>query len=278
MSHTKLSDNDPKLPARNDFPSLSHENLHGGGKKGFSPFNGNNNNINNGHRGMDNNKARFGAPPPKRQQVPFSGAPPVSGLAAQMAGRREAKAAVGDSVFSPPTVVAPRPSPRIRLRGSSLLQTFPSDESVNALYSTYRSRALQLGAARNACLSRAADAWRRGDGAAAKRFSREGHELNAKMGAEATEAATKLVRERAHVAESILHGRGSTCGAGLGVVLGVAGKEVGEEMAKLTAEERTEAALDLHGLHANEATEVLEEFLIAVSNKYRFIVLSVENT
>ena len=197
-----------------------------------------------------------------------------------MAVRREAKAAVGDSVFSRPTVVAPRPSPRIRLRGPSLLPTFQADDSVNNLYGAYRSRALQLGAARNACLSRAADAWRRGDGAAAKRFSREGHELNAKMGAEAAEAATKLVRERAHAAEATVRNReatwssdpadrisrGNTCGAGLGVVLGVASKDVGEETGKLTAEERTEAALDLHGLHANEATEVLEEFLLAVSD------------
>ena len=39
-------------------------------------------------------------------------------------------------------------------------------------------------------------------------------------------------------------------------------------MGKLTYEERTEVALDLHGLHANEATEVLEEFLLAVSDFY----------
>lgn len=139
------------------------------------------------------------------------------------------------------------------------------------------SRALRLGAARNACLSRAADAWRRGDGAAAKRFSREGHDLNAKMAAEMVEAAGKLVRERARLAEQAARARdvtwsddpgdrsvrGRVCGAGLGITLGIASQTNSGET-KLTPEERTEAMLDLHGLHAAEATEVLEEFLLAV--------------
>lgn len=146
------------------------------------------------------------------------------------------------------------------------------------MYMTYRQRALQLGAARNACLSRAADAWRRGDGAAAKRFSREGHELNAKMAVEMTSAATKLVRERTKVAEQAVRARdtnwsddpgdrsskGNVCGGGLGVCLGVARRDTGD--GTLSMEERTECVLDLHGLHSNEATEVLEEFLLAVSH------------
>jgi hypothetical protein len=141
----------------------------------------------------------------------------------------------------------------------------------------YRQRALQLGAARNACLSRAADAWRRGDGALAKRFSREGHELNAKMAVEMAGAAGKLVRERAKVAEQAVRARdagwsddpgdrssrGNVCGGGLGVCLGIASRDVGD--GKMSAEERMECVLDLHGLHSNEATEVLEEFLLAVS-------------
>lgn len=140
-------------------------------------------------------------------------------------------------------------------------------------------RALRLGAARNACLSRAADAWRRGDGAAAKRFSREGHDLNAKMAAEMVEAAGKLVRERARLAEQAVRGRdaswsddpgdrstrGRICGAGLGVCLGIAGQSSAGD-SKLSPEERTESMLDLHGLHAAEATEVLEEFLLSVSS------------
>ena len=151
------------------------------------------------------------------------------------------------------------------------------------MYMSYRSRALQLGAARNACLSRAADAWRRGDGAAAKRFSKEGHELNAKMSSEMGDAAGQLVKERAKLAEQAVRGRdagwsddpgdrtsrGKIVGSGLGVCLGVARLDAGGTE-KLSPEERTEAALDLHGLHANEATEVLESFLLGVSNVSRF--------
>ena len=270
MSNTNLNDsngNQPTGEPQDEFPTLGHDSMRGS-RRGYS-----------GHRGYhDPGRTRFAAAV-KKNVSPFAGAPTPGSLAAQMAGRREAKAALGDSVFSRPTVVAPRPSPRIRLRAPLLLPTLTTGEAVNKLYMQYRQRALQLGAARNACLSRAADAWRRGDGAAAKRFSREGHDLNAKMSAESAEAASKLVRERAKNAEAAVRTRdaswstdpadrtvrGKTCGGGLGVLLGVVGKDAGEEMAKLTQEERTEAALDLHGLHSNEATEVLEEFLLAVS-------------
>ena len=96
---------------------------------------------------------------------------------------------------------------------------------------------------------------------------------------ESAEAASKLVRERAKAAEAAVRARdaswstdpadrttrGKPCGATFGVMLGVVGKDAGDEFGKLTQEERTEVALDLHGLHSNEATEVLEEFLLAVS-------------
>lgn len=99
-----------------------------------------------------------------------------------------------------------------------------------------------------------------------------------KMSNEMTEAAGKLVRERAKLAEQAVKSRdlnwsddlgdrsarGRPCGGGLGICLGIASKDVGGE-SKLSSEERTEAMLDLHGLHANEATEVLEEFVLAVS-------------
>ena len=176
---------------------------------------------------------------------------------------------------------APRPSPRIKLRPPTLLPTLMTGESVNKLYMSYRQRALQLGAARNACLSRAADAWRRGDGAAAKRFSREGHDLNAKMGGEAAEAAGKLVQERVRTAAEAVRqrdagwsdeprdraDRGRIVAEGLGVILGVASKDIGSENGgvRATPDERTEVLLDLHGLHANEAVEVLEKFLVSVS-------------
>ena len=195
-----------------------------------------------------------------------------------LAARREAMGSAAAPLHHSVAIIAPKPSPRIKLRTPTLLPTLPTGDVVNNLYMAYRSRALQLGAARNACLSRAADAWRRGDGAAAKRFSREGHDLNAKMSAEMNEAASKLVRERARMAEQAVRNRdpnwsddygdraarGKVCGSGLGVCLGIASPSVAGEGQKSTPEERTECMLDLHGLHATEATEVLEEFLLAV--------------
>lgn len=274
MSYTDINDQNMQQAnqaVHDEFPSLSHESIRNGNKRGYGNYNGNN------AKYQDPGRTRFAAAV-KKTPAPFAGAP-VGGLAAQMAGRREAKAIVGDSVYSRPTVIAPRPSPRIKLRAPALLPTLPTGDSVSQLYMAYRSRALQLGAARNACLSRAADAWRRGDGAAAKRFSREGHDLNAKMATEAAEAAGKLVRERARVAELAVRNRdaswsddpgdrasrGKSCGGGLGVCLGVASQSTAEDTSKLTPEERTEVALDLHGLHSNEASEVLEEFLLSVS-------------
>ncbi|KAK7031351.1 hypothetical protein R3P38DRAFT_2923027 [Favolaschia claudopus] len=194
--------------------------------------------------------------------------------------RRDAMGYGADNLYHRSAIVAPRSSPRLKLRPPALLPTLPTGEAVQSLYMVYRARALQLGAARNACLSRAADAWRRGDGAAAKRFSREGHELNEKMGKEMAGAAAKLVRERARVAEQAVRERdagwsddpgdrgmrGRSVGAGLGVCLGVAARDVGD--GKMTTEERTECMLDLHGLHANEATEVLEEFLLALEHEH----------
>lgn len=171
----------------------------------------------------------------------------------------------------------PRPSPRIRLRPPLLLPTLPTGESINKLYMAYRSQALELGAARNACLTKAAESWRRGDGAGAKRFSREAHDLNTKMGLETGKAAARLVRERARVVAEAVRVRdpswsddprdrsekGRVCGGGLGVCLGVAGS--GATSVGASSEEKTECLLDLHGLHSSEAVEVTEDFLVAVS-------------
>ncbi|KAI6023747.1 hypothetical protein BKA83DRAFT_451638 [Pisolithus microcarpus] len=227
-------------PPMDDFPALGYEGTGPNrNKKGYS--------ARDGHWQHDPGRTRFAA---AVKRPPPSAAPADRA----MVTRRDQ-------------------SPRIRLRSPTLLPTLPMGE-VYQQPCTCRigSRALQLGAARNACLSRAADAWRRGDGAAAKRFSREGHELNAKMSQEMAEAAGRLVRERTKLAEqasgrTILSDRstrGHTCGGGLGICLGVAKKEAGGD-GKLSSEERTEVMLDLHGLHSNEATEVLEEFLLAVA-------------
>ncbi|PIL25055.1 hypothetical protein GSI_12944 [Ganoderma sinense ZZ0214-1] len=258
-----------------DFPSLNHaaspgrENTIRRGAVGFGRGEGGS---------YDPSRTRFASAvkkPPANHQT----AAPKD--AATLAARREAMGTSAEPLHPNTAIVAPKPSPRIKLRAPSLLPTLPMGDSVSKLYMAYRSRALRLGAARNACLSRAADAWRRGDGAAAKRFSREGHDLNAKMAAEMVEAAGKLVRERATLAEQAARGRpvswsddpgdraarGRVCGAGLGVCLGIASQSIGGDT-KMTPEERTEVMLDLHGLHSAEATEVLEEFLLALEREH----------
>lgn len=251
-------------PPPDEFPTLDRANGSGTNKKGGTAGYGT-----QGHH--DPGRTRFAAAvkkpaPAPRNEPAITPARRDTGIAGELGHHRV-------------SVVAPRPSPRLKLRPPTLLPTLPTGDSVNKMYMGYRSRALQLGAARNACLSRAADAWRRGDGAAAKRFSREGHELNAKMSSEMADAAGQLVKERAKLAEQAVRGRdvawsddpgdrtsrGKVIGKGLGVCLGIARLDVGGAE-KLSPEERTEATLDLHGLHANEATEVLESFLLAVSN------------
>lgn len=251
-------------PPPDEFPTLDRANGSGRNKKiGSAGY---------GTQGHDPGRTRFAAavkkPAPAPRNEPVSNAP------------RRDSGPTGELAHHHVSIVAPRPSPRLKLRPPTLLPTLPTGDSVNKMYMSYRSRALQLGAARNACLSRAADAWRRGDGAAAKRFSREGHELNAKMSSEMADAASQLVKERAKVAEQAVRGRdaawsddpgdrtsrGKVVGNGLGVCLGIARLDVGGVEKKSSPEERTEVALDLHGLHANEAAEVLESFLLAVSN------------
>ncbi|KAL1676681.1 hypothetical protein EV122DRAFT_215920 [Schizophyllum commune] len=245
-------------PPPDDFPALGAENGQNGRRAPYAPY--------------DPSRTRFAAAVKK---------PAAEGTNGNLAARREVMGLSAiENLHHRSAIVAPRPSPRLKLRPPALLPTLPTGESLNNLYMSYRNRALQLGAARNACLSRAADAWRRGDGAAAKRFSREGHDLNAKMAKEMASAASSLVKERARMTEGAVRAReqswsddpldrtwrGRTCGGGLGVVLGVASdRDVGE---KLSGEEKMEAVLDLHGLHSNEATEVLEQFLLGLENEH----------
>lgn len=264
-------------PPPDEFPALGFEGGKGGkGGYGYGRDN---------RAYHDPGRTRFATavkkPPPAALSIVPP--PPPDENDPTMVARREAMGTSAESLHHRSAIVAPRPSPRLKLRPPTLLPTLPTGEAVNSLYMSYRSRALQLGAARNACLSRAADAWRRGDGAAAKRFSREGHDLNAKMGAEMAQAAAKLVRERAKLVEQAVRNRdtgwsdepgdrasrGRVCGGSLGVCLGIASKTTGGE-GKLSPEERTESLLDLHGLHSNEATEVLEEFLLSVSGWYKY--------
>lgn len=272
MSRTDLNVNNGNgraSPPVEEFPALNHSaNASTKGRRGFGHENS-----------QDPAHSRFAAavkkaPTPASQAIsPASNGSPKEGASPRREGGN-GTAELQNKV----TIVAPKPSPRIKLRPPTLLPTLATGESVNSLYMAYRSRAHQLGSTRNACLARAADAWKKGDGAAAKRLSREGHELNAKMSAEMAQAASRLVRERAKLAEQAVRTRdslwsddygdrsakGRLVGAGLGVCLGIASQTVGDGK-KLTPEERTEVMLDLHGLHAAEASEVVEEFLLAVS-------------
>jgi hypothetical protein len=173
-------------------------------------------------------------------------------------------------------LAVPRPSQRIKLHPPTLLPTLQTGTIANEQYMAARATAIRLGHARNACLARAADAFRRGDGAAAKRFSREGKSLNERMLNETNEAALGLVKERMEDARRGVrerdaswsddpldrNWRGKDCGGGLGVILGVARKGTDRS----GSEERVECLLDLHTLHGNEGGEVLGMFLGEVSH------------
>ena len=187
-----------------------------------------------------------------------------------------------DARIAPAAV--PRQSQRIKLRPPTLLPTVTTGVAANEQYMKARATAIRLGNARNACLARAADAFRRGDGAAAKRFSREGKSLNEKMLSESAEAAQALVRERRADAQRSVRerdvnwsddpsdrsNRGKECAGGLGVILGVASKQnvIGGEA--LSSEDRTECMLDLHTLHGPEGSEIMGQFLAELEReRYR---------
>ncbi|KAF4621763.1 hypothetical protein D9613_012113 [Agrocybe pediades] len=119
---------------------------------------------------------------------------------------RNVLGSAADNLYHPLAVVAPRASPRISLRSPLLLPTLPTGGSLPIWYMSYRSRALHLGWMRNMCLSRAAEAWRRGDGASAKRFIKEGQAMNETMREERREAAAGLVQERVKAVEGRLEG------------------------------------------------------------------------
>jgi hypothetical protein len=128
--------------------------------------------------GVDGNKACRGAysymNDPGRTRFAAAVKKPVARereMDPTLVARREAMGYGADN-YHRNAIVAPRASPRLKLRPPALLPTLSTGDAVQSLYMAYRARVLQLGAARNACLSRAADAWRRGDGAAARRFSR----------------------------------------------------------------------------------------------------------
>lgn len=258
------------VPSMDEFPALDYPSGDSRGRRGS--YYGRNQRASAPY---DVGRGKFSPSVTKNVLPP---APTVPRDPVSLAARREVMGSAADSLHNRSAIVAPKPSPRLKLRPSTLLPLLPVGDTTNGLYVAYRSRALQLGAARNACLSRAADAWRRGDGSAAKRFSREGHDLNGKMAGELTLSAGAVVRERVKLIEQVVRARdgawsddpadhsarGHVCGNGLGIILGIARRDVSGEQRELKPDERTEAVVDLHGIHAAEATEILEEFLLAL--------------
>lgn len=186
--------------------------------------------------------------------------------------------------------VGPRASARLPLRPSALLPTLLTGSSAAETYQTRRGDALSLAEQRNKLLVRASEAYRRGDVASAKRFSKEASSLNHQYEDESRTAAHAIVKERMRELRSRLNDpnvsgsnascqsneagarnlRGKVVGSGLGLCLGVVrpgslqGSQASPITANLSVDERTECLLDLHGLHAKEAVELTEEFLLGL--------------
>ncbi|SCV74923.1 BQ2448_7952 [Microbotryum intermedium] len=180
----------------------------------------------------------------------------------------------------------PRPSARIPLRPPALLPTLPTGPALAALYLRYRSSFLELGANRNKCLARASECFKKGDGAGARKFSREAQDWSRQVSIEGRDAAARILTERKRLLkEAVLEGgtRGSTEDAAdrrvrgremggaicLGVVaqLSVPRHNSGGDIHDLRSEERTEVALDLHGLHTDEAISFLGDSLLALERE-----------
>ncbi|KAJ1017812.1 hypothetical protein NDA16_005129 [Ustilago loliicola] len=179
----------------------------------------------------------------------------------------------------------PRTSARIPLRPSALLPTLLTGASAAETYQTHRGDVLSLAEQRNKLLARASEAYRKGDVASAKKFSKEASSLNHQYEDESRTAAHAIVKDRLRELRSRLNDpatsgsnasaqsteagarglRGKIVGNGLGLCLGVVrpGALQGNS-ANLSVDERTECLLDLHGLHAKEAVELTEEFLLGL--------------
>ncbi len=178
---------------------------------------------------------------------------------------------------------AGRGSARIPLRPSALLPTLLTGSSASETYLAHRGDVLSLAEQRNKLLARASEAYRKGDVASASKYSKEASTLNQQYESESRTAAHAIVKERlgelrsrlndpnlsgSNSAQSTEAGarslRGKVVGNGLGVCLGVLrpGALQGSITASLSMDERTECLLDLHGLHAKEAVELTEEFLL----------------
>ncbi|KAN0062539.1 hypothetical protein ACQY0O_005071 [Thecaphora frezii] len=187
-----------------------------------------------------------------------------------------------------------RGSARIALRAPLLLPTIATGKQAAQSYAAHRGDSLALAEQRNKLLARASDAFRRGDFASAKKWSREASQMNEKFQEESRGAAREILRERmkalrTRLTDPIEAGasvtanqsdepgargmKGKLVGNGLGVCLGVVKTSAlqasmpSSMASNLSADERTECFLDLHGLHSQEAVEVVEEFVLGLERE-----------
>ncbi|UTT90723.1 hypothetical protein NDA17_006875 [Ustilago hordei] len=178
-----------------------------------------------------------------------------------------------------------RTSARIPLRPSALLPTLLTGSSAASTYQTHRADVLSLAEQRNKLLARASEAYRKGDVASASKFSKEASSLNHRYEDESRTAAHAIVKDRlvelrARLNDPFASGsnaaaqsteagtrnlRGKVVGNGLGLCLGAVRRGALQgNSANLSVDERTECLLDLHGLHAKEAVELTEKFLLGL--------------
>lgn len=192
-------------------------------------------------------------------------------------------------------------SARIPLRPPLLLPTLSTGRTASQSYASYREACSALSDKRNKCLARAAEAWKAGNGADARKWSREGQSLNQVLHEESRSIARSILRERHDELRSRLSSeggsggsgtggsglvdastdergarglRGKAMGGGLGLCLGVVpartrvpGMAGDAGLAAQSLDERTDVLLDCHLLHASEAVEFLEEFLIGLERE-----------
>ncbi|PWN37345.1 uncharacterized protein FA14DRAFT_13287 [Meira miltonrushii] len=180
-------------------------------------------------------------------------------------------------------------SGRIPLRPPLLLPTLNTGRSAAQTYATYREQSLALTERRNKCLARAAEAYKAGNGAEARKWSHEGQTINQSIQEESKSLARTMLRGRhdeirarlanentqtglvdASTDERGSRGlRGKPMGAELGICLGVVPNRgiAGVNVANLSMEERMDVLMDCHLLHASEAIDLIEEFLMGLEHE-----------
>lgn len=175
-----------------------------------------------------------------------------------------------------------------------LLPTLDTGRSAAQAYASHREHCLMLSENRNRCLARAAEAWKAGNGAEARKWSQEGQSINLTLHDESRAATRSILKKRHEELRSKLVNdtfkisglvnpstdergarglRGKLMGSGLGICLGVVPSKSkipgsnGHELATQSLDERTDVLLDCHLLHASEAIDVVEEFLIGLERE-----------